>query len=140
MNVRTFLDHNRPWESPKNVDLNAVSFSTGAFASRGIRLSNREVEQNLKEHFENWKPYIHKFGLMLIELHTIDPKITAKNIGKTAATAYDATHGFSDQYILELEVFNTVISEVGLHSVPSHASKFPDNELATVSISYLIVK
>ncbi|TDI77155.1 MAG: class I SAM-dependent methyltransferase [Bacteroidetes bacterium] len=140
LNVRTFLDHNRPWESPKNVDLNTVSFSTGAFASRGIRLSNREVEQNLKEHFENWKPYIHKFGLMLIELHTIDPKITAKNIGKTAATAYDATHGFSDQYILELEVFNTVISEVGLHSVPSHASKFPDNELATVSISYLIVK
>jgi SAM-dependent methyltransferase len=140
LNVRTFLDHNRPWESPKNVDPNAVSNSTGAFASRGIRLANREVEQNLKEHFENWKAYIHKFGLLLIELHTIDPKITARNLGKTAATAYDATHGFSDQYILELEVFNTVISEVGLYSVPAHSSKFPNNELATVSINYLIVK
>jgi len=140
LNVRTFLDHNRPWESPKNVDPNAVSISTGAFASRGIRLANREVEQNLKEHFENWKPYIHKFGLLLIELHTIDPKITARNIGKTAATAYDATHGFSDQYILELEVFNTIISEVGLHSVPAQSSKFPNNELASVSINYLTVK
>lgn len=140
LNVRTFLDHNRPWETPKNIDPLAVSTSTGAFASGGKRLANREVEQNLKEHFENWKPYIHKFGLLLIELHTIHPKITAGNIGKTAATAYDATHGFSDQYILELEVFNKVISEIGLHSAPNYYSKFPNNELATVSINYLVEK
>lgn len=139
LNVRTFLDHNRPWETPKIVDRNGVSTSTGAFASRGKRLSNSEVEQNLKEHFENWKPYIQKFGLLLIELHTIDPEIAARNIGKTAATAYDATHGFSDQYILELDVFTRVISEIGLHPVEAHASKFPDNELATVSINYLFV-
>ncbi|MEM7185986.1 MAG: class I SAM-dependent methyltransferase [Bacteroidota bacterium] len=137
LNVRTFLDHNRPWTTPQQVNESATSTSTGAFASGGKRLSNTEVEQNLKEHFENWKPYIHKFGLLLIELHTIDPKIAARNIGKTAATAYDATHGFSDQYILELEVFTRVISEIGLHPAPAHASKFPDNELATVSINYL---
>lgn len=140
LNVRTFLDHNRPWESPKHIDPNAISISTGAFASKGIRLDNVAVEQNLKEHFENWKPYIRKFGLLLIELHTIDPKITAENIGKTAATAYDATHGFSDQYILELEVFTKVISEIGLHSDPAFSSKFPNNELATVSINYLFEK
>ncbi len=137
LNVRTFLDHNRPWETPKNIDPKAVSTSTGAFASMGKRLPNAEVEQNLKEHFENWKPYIRKFGLLLIELHTIDPKITAQNIGKTAATAYDATHGFSDQYILELDIFYKVISEIGLHSDPVFSSKFPNNELATVSINYL---
>jgi SAM-dependent methyltransferase len=137
LNVRTFLDHNRPWETPKNIDPKAMSTSTGAFASKGKRLANAVVEQNLKEHFENWKPFIRKFGLLLIELHTIDPKITAQNIGKTAATAYDATHGFSDQYILELNVFYKVISEIGLHSDPVFSSKFPNNELATVSINYL---
>lgn len=140
LNVRTFLDHNRPWETPKNETLNKVSTSTGAFASQGKRLDNIAVEQNLKEHFQNWKPYIHKFGLLLIELHTIDPNITAKNIGKTAATAYDATHGFSDQYILELDVFKRVISEIGLVTDPAHAARFPDNELATVSINYLFEK
>lgn len=140
LNVRTFLDHNRPWETPKNTASNNVSTSTGAFASKGKRLANIDVEQNLKEHFQNWKPYINKFGLLLIELHTIDPNITARNIGKTAATAYDATHGFSDQYILELEVFKRVISEIGLATDPAHAAKFPDNELATVSINYLFEK
>ncbi|GHC49750.1 class I SAM-dependent methyltransferase [Ulvibacter litoralis] len=137
LNVRTFLDHNRPWTEPNTFSI-AKSNSTGAFASCGKRLSNSEVENNLKEHFEKWAPYITKFGLLLIELHTIPPEITAKNIGNTAATAYDATHGFSDQYILELEVFRTVIEKVGLHSVDKYFSKFPNNELATVSINYLI--
>jgi SAM-dependent methyltransferase len=137
LNVRTFLDHNRPWIEPVVSDTTAVSTSTGAFASCGRRLSNQEVEQNLKEHFQKWSPYIKKFGLLLIELHTIDPAIVARNIGKTAATAYDATHGFSDQYILELDVFNKIIKEIGLVAADKHSYKFPNNELATVSINYL---
>ncbi len=68
----------------------------------------------------------------------IDTKIAAKNIGKTATTAYDATHGFSDQYILELDVFRKVINQIGLKTMDKHFSKFPNNELATVSINYLI--
>ncbi len=137
LNVRTFLDHNRPWTDPIRKDEGRISNSSGAFVSRGKRLSNTVVEQNLKEHFEKWVPYIKKFGLLLIELHTLDPAITAKNLGKTAATAYDATHGFSDQYIVELEVFQKVIQEVGIQTVSKHFSKFPDNKLATVSINYL---
>lgn len=137
LNVRTFLDHNRPWSFPKDPQQTSESTSTGAFASSGERLPNALVEQNLKEHLKNWMPYIEKFGLLLIELHTIAPKITAKNIGKTAATAYDATHGFSDQYILELEVFMNVLESLHLISHPEHFSKYPNNELATVSIHYI---
>lgn len=137
LNVRTFLDHNRPWSQPKEIDATRTSNSTGAFACCGTRLSNSIVEQNLKEHFEKWAPYIKKFGLLVIELHTINPSITAKNIGLTAATAYDATHGFSDQFILELEVFQKVLKEIGINTVDKHFSKFPNNEMATVSINYL---
>ena len=137
LNVRTFLDHNRPWQHPKNKNPNRISNSTGAFACCGKRLPNNLVEENLKEHFEKWKPYIKKFGLLLIELHTINPSLAAKNLGKTAVTAYDATHGFSDQFILELDVFLKIINELGLHSVPKYFSKYPANELATVSINYI---
>lgn len=140
LNVRTFLDHNRPWIAPKDFEPSVSSKSTGAFASGGERLPNAMVEQNLKEHLEKWKKHIRKFGLLLIELHTVSPDIVAKNVGRTAVTAYDATHGFSDQYILELAVFNNVLTEVGLYSDPNYFSKFPDNELATVSIHYLIQK
>ena len=137
LNVRTFLDHNRPWVAPTTVNSSRISTSTGAFAHHGERLSNSVVEQNLKLHFQKWVPYIKKFGLLVIELHTVPPHIVAKYIGKTAATAYDATHGFSDQYIVELEVFLKVINELNLETDPQHFSKFPNNELATVSINYL---
>ncbi|MFD2561630.1 class I SAM-dependent methyltransferase [Aquimarina rubra] len=136
LSVRTFLDHNRIWHEPMSK-LNAPSVSTGAFAFRGKLLDNNDVERNLKDHFEKWAPHIAKFGLIVIELHTISPDIAAKHIGSTAATAYDATHGFSDQYILEIESFLKIIEEIGLKSDPAYFSKFPDSDLATVSIHYI---
>lgn len=136
LNVRTFLDHNRMWE---DVDekISTASISTGAFASKGRLLNNNEVEANLKVHFNKWKPYIEKFGLIMIELHGLDPIVTAANLGKTASTAYEATHGFSDQYILEISSFDKVIAEAGLSNDLKHRTKFPDSNLATVSINYI---
>lgn len=140
LNVRTFLDHNRIWEDPQIDVNNTISNSSGAFAFRGRRLSNEDVEANLKDHFSKWAPYVKKYGLLVIELHTIDPKITAKNLGKTAATAYDATHGFSDQYIVEVDIFNEVASRAGLYPVEKYFTKFPNSELSTVSINLLKAK
>ncbi|MDQ6469872.1 class I SAM-dependent methyltransferase [Flavobacterium sp. LHD-80] len=137
LNVRTFLDHNRIWEDPKHINKDRISNSTGAFAFRGKRISNNLVEDNLLEHLQKWSPYVYKFGLLLIELHTINPKLTAHNIGKTPATAYDATHGFSDQYIVEIDVFNKIAAEAGLFPDKAYFRRFPDNDTATVSINLL---
>jgi len=137
LNVRTFLDHNRIWEDPKHINKERISKSSGAFAFRGKRISNNLVEDNLLEHLQKWSPYVRKFGLLLIELHTINPKLTASNLGRTAATAYDATHGFSDQYIVEIDVFNSVAAEAGLFPDPAIFRRFPDADIATVSINLL---
>ncbi len=137
LNVRTFLDHNRIWESPTNYTPDRKSTSSGAFAFRGQRLTNNHVEENLLEHFKKWAPYVGKFGLLLIELHTIPPHLTAQNLGFTAATAYDATHGFSDQYIVEVDVFHKIAKEAGLEVDKKYFYKFPNSDLATVSINLL---
>ena len=137
LNIRTFLDHNRIWEDVLETDSQRISTSTGAFAFRGKRLSNQDVEENLLNHLKKWTPYVEKFGLLLIELHTLSPAITSKNLGLTASTAYDATHGFSDQYILEVEVFHRICKESGLEPDVNLFKKFPDSELATVSITLL---
>jgi len=137
MNVRTFLDHNRIWETPKQINADRVSDSSGAFASKGKRISNNHVEDNLLEHLQKWSPYVQKFGLLVIELHTVPPELTAQNLGRTAATAYDATHGYSDQYIVEVPIFNKVAAEAGLYPVEDYFTKFPNSDLATVSINLL---
>lgn len=136
LNMRTFLDHNRVLEDP-GVTNGLLSTSTGAFAHRGQWISNNKVELSLKQHLEKWKPYVAENGLFVIELHTVDPKITAKNIGKTPATAYDATHGFSDQYIVEIAVFQKAAQAAGLQLDEQMFKKFPNTEYATVSINYL---
>ncbi|AWM15222.1 polyketide synthase [Flavobacterium sediminis] len=137
LNVRTFLDHNRIWENPKNSNPSRVSTSTGAFAHRGARISNNLVEENLFEHFKKWSPYVKKFGLLIIELHTIAPQLTAQNRGKTAATAYDATHGFSDQFIVEIDVLHKIAAEAGLQPDSLYFKKYPEADYATVSINLL---
>ena len=137
LNVRTFLDHNRIWEIPKVKTPNRISSSTGAFAHRGKRISNAEVEDNLLEHLKKWSPFVEKFGLLLIELHTIAPELTANNLGRTAATAYDATHGFSDQYIVEINVLHKIAAEARLFSDANVFTKFPNSDIATVSINLL---
>ncbi|MEO9964899.1 MAG: class I SAM-dependent methyltransferase [Reichenbachiella sp.] len=133
LNVRTFLDHNRIWQEPEEVTVQSAS--TGAYAYQGARKNNNSVQASLVEHFQKWSPYVKKFGLLLIELHTVDPSNVASHLGKTAVTAYDATHGFSDQYILEVEVFIEALEMAGLHAEKDRFRKFPNSELATVTVN-----
>ena len=137
LNVRTFLDHNRIWEDSDSYDDSIVSRSTGAFAFKGKRISNNHLEQNLEKHFRKWLPHVRRHGLLLIELHTVDPSLVAKNIGRTAVTAYDGTHGYSDQYIIELENFKSVAERSGYEFVDDFSFRFPDSDLASVSINLM---
>jgi len=133
--VRSFLDHNRIWKAPEIPTEGRVSDSTGAYAYEGKRIPNKLVEDSLLDHITRWAPYVSRFGLLVIELHTVPPEIASQHIGKTAVTAYDATHGFSDQYILEVSVFHKILAEAGLHPDKRLGQKFPNSDLASVTVN-----
>ena len=135
MSVRSFLDHNRIFNRPL-AERPETALSTGAFAFRGERLKLRDVEQSLKEHFKKWSPYVSKHGLLVVELHTITPEDAADMQGGMPATAYDATHGFADQYIVEVPVYDAMAKEAGLNIDVNSSRTFPKQLPATVSIRY----
>lgn len=135
LNVRSFLDHNRIYSSPKKSFDNTICNSTGAFAFRGRWIPNKELKQNLIEHFRSWHDYVSKYGLLILELHTIPPEVTAHNLGRTTATAYDGTHGYSDQYIIEVDSMLDAAEQGGLVPDPLYQALFPSNGLATISIN-----
>lgn len=137
LNVRSFLDHNRQYVAPEKIDENRESRSTGAFSHRGERITNNAIEQNLVDHLSKWAPHVKRFGLLVLELHTIPPKMAALNVGNTNVTAYDGTHGYSDQYILESEVFLNAAREAGLVPDPRFQARYPDSDLATVTVNLL---
>jgi hypothetical protein len=137
LHVRSFLDHNRPYLQPANyIRGTRTGQSTGAFAHLGEEIPSDELEENLVRHLRRWAPYVGRFGLLVLELHTLPPPLTAANLSKTPAVAYDGTHGFSDQYLVELPVFLNCAREAGLLSDPRYQCKFPPSDLATVSISF----
>jgi hypothetical protein len=72
----------------------------------------------------------------VLELHTLPPEPTAGHLDRTPAVAYDGTHGFSDQYLVELPVFLACAHEAGLCAHERFAAAFPPSEFATVSLSY----
>jgi len=137
LNVRSFLDHNRVFNRPVEVR-KEPALTTGAYAFRGERLLARDVEQSLKEHFLKWRPHVARHGLLVIELHTMSPDDAAARHGRMPATAYDATHGFSDQYIVEVPVFDAMALEAGLRKVETVSRTFPRTLPATVSLRYFL--
>ena len=139
LNVRSFLDHNRIYKTPKQKN-KTKSNSNCSFAYRGQRIKNEVLSQNLYEHFSNWKPFLKKYGLLIVELHSIDPKKTKKSLGKNSMTAYDATHGFSDQYIIEYENFLIEAKKAGLEPEKKHEHLFPNKEFPIVSVNRLICR
>ena len=50
--------------------------------------------------------------------------------------AYDATHGYSDQYPVEAPVFMACAQEAGLRADSRYAARFPASELATVTLNF----
>jgi hypothetical protein len=137
LHVRSFLDHNRPYSPPANyVKRTRTGTSSGAFAYLGDEVACDELEENLVRHLRRWAPYVGRFGLLILELHTLPPELTAANLDKTPAVAYDGTHGYSDQYLVELPVFSKCAREAGLQVDQRHEFKFPPSDLATVSINF----
>ncbi len=137
LHIRSFLDHNRPYTRLANYASGSrTPRTTGAFAYLGEEIPADELEENLVRHLRRWAPYIGRFGLLVLELHTLPPPVTAANLDRTPAIAYDGTHGFSDQYLVELPVFLECAREAGLRADERFQSKFPPSELATVSLNY----
>ncbi len=140
LHVRSFLDHNRPYSPAINyVKGTRAGRSTGAFSRLGEEIAPDELEENLLRHLRRWAPYVGRFGLLVLELHTLSPALTAANLERTPAVGYDGTHGYSDQYLVELPIFLESAHEAGLHVDPRYQCTFPSSELATVSLNFFTI-
>jgi len=111
--------HNRPYREPENSGEaeKRQAKSTGAFvAPDGSAIPNAFLEQNLVEHIRSWRDLVHRHGLLVIEAHTVNPSVTASLIGHSIGTVVDATHAYSNQNLVEPEVFMEAAREAGFTS------------------------
>ena len=112
-----------------------ISKSMCAYSYKGRYLSSDDVTSNLVNHFSLWKSYINKHGLLLLELHGLDPSLCSLNKCSTPTVAYEATHGYSDQFIVEYEIFLKCAQIAGLEKMEKYSKVFPNNQLTTISLN-----
>ncbi len=141
LQVRSFLDHNRTYIPPADYLPGArAGRSTVACIKGGEEIPSDVLEENLVQHLRCWTPYVNKFGLLVLELHALSPQVVAANPDKTPAAAYDAIHGYSNQYPVEFEVFLECAREAGLVATEEYQTRFPSSDLTTVSLNLFTVR
>lgn len=119
LHVSKSVIHNRPFVPPEDSEgaRRRPARTAGAFAAPdGSLVENRLLEQNLVEHFRRWRGAAGRHGLLVVEAHTVNPSTAAGLVGRSLATVVDATHCYSNQYLVEPEVFMSAAREAGLSS------------------------
>jgi SAM-dependent methyltransferase len=116
LHVSKSVIHNRTFRRPKRPRTNSLGGveSTAVFvAPDGTLIQTPDLLDNLVEHFEAWRPWVGRHGMIVIEAHTVDPDIVAAYIGRSLVTVLDASHGFSHQYLVEIEVHRAAAAAAG---------------------------
>jgi hypothetical protein len=141
LHVSKSVIHNRGYRPPAAETATACEGieSEGSFAAAdGSLIAARDLVANLVEHLRDWSPLARRHGLLVIEAHANRPAVTARMVGRSIGTAVDATHGFSNQYLVESGVFTQAASRAGLDSrVHRDLRKTPDGE-SVLTIDHLV--
>jgi hypothetical protein len=127
--------HNRRFRKTKftvnsTEDDGALVFVTDG----GELISAPEIEQSLVELLSDWRPLITKHGWIVIEAHSVSAETGAANLGRSQITILDATHGFSNQYLMEPQRFRRAASRAGLRSVGG--SEMGEAEIGHVALTF----
>ncbi|MGD2088023.1 MAG: beta-ketoacyl synthase N-terminal-like domain-containing protein [Candidatus Aminicenantes bacterium] len=129
LHVRSFLDHDRPYTPP--ADTSAANARSnirheGVYVdSEGNAIPATSVMQSLVEHLGNWSRIIGRHGLVVLEVHCLEPKVVSQFIDQSESLHFDAYHRFSQQLLVEAEPFLMAAAEVGLFARADFFKKYP---------------
>jgi hypothetical protein len=86
----------------------------------GSAIPAAQLALDLAGLFRRWQPLARRHGWIVIEAHSVRSATAADLIGRTLATALDATHGYSCQYPVEPAVFAWAARAGGFTSRAHH--------------------
>ncbi len=131
LHVRSFLDHDRPFlpvEDKRAVKRREGLNYTGVYiAHDGRETEPSHAIQGLVEHLRRWRMAVSHFGLLLLEVHCLQPH-TVRRVGSLTESAhFDAYHAFSGQQLVEASVFLMAAAEAGFFPAPGMSQAIPKN-------------
>jgi hypothetical protein len=129
--VRAFVDHNsKPFFDDQYIrgDPDTSSYS---YVYNDAFISQKFVEDAFKAHFARWKPFIHRYGLGIIELHRAE----SYSLTESPAIAYEIFHLLSEQYILSYPTYARSCSNAGFKLLDNRSlPNYTPNPNVSISI------
>ena len=80
---------------------------------------------NLVEHLSRWAAVIGEHGLVTLEVHCLDPRVTAEFLDMCAGLYFDTCQSMSHQWLVEPSVWLTAAAEAGLFPRKLSLTMFP---------------
>ena len=107
--------HNRPYiQLSGTLDGKPSSAFPGGYAAPdGSCISPEAIKENLVAFFRRWIPYTAAYGWFVIEAHSVPAVTVFRNIDRTMMTALEATHGYSTQYLVDMDTFYAAARKAG---------------------------
>ncbi|BAZ33696.1 amino acid adenylation domain-containing protein (plasmid) [Cylindrospermum sp. NIES-4074] len=118
LHIRSFLDHDRPFIHPQKLDKvearTNIPYQGVYVDGNGHLIPPAVMVQSLVEHFDRWSSVTTKHGLIILEVHCLEPNLVYKFLDKSENLHFDAYQAFSMQHLIEANVFLMAAAEVGL--------------------------
>ncbi len=141
LHIRSFLDHDRPFISPQKTEQLEIRKHIpyqGVYVNpTGACIPAHAMIQSLVEHLEKWSSVVTKHGLIILEVHCLEPQILYQFLNKSENLYFDAVQGFSQQYLVEAKVFLMAAAEVGLFPKSKFSVKYPKTfSFSRITLNY----
>jgi hypothetical protein len=91
-------------------------------------MQSSEAIQNLVEHFSRWSHILNDHGLIVLEVHCLEPKLSGEYMDMCASLYFDACQAMSRQWLVEPHIWILAAAEAGLFP-HNRALKCFQNEL-----------
>ncbi|NEO80922.1 MAG: SDR family NAD(P)-dependent oxidoreductase [Moorea sp. SIO4G3] len=131
LHIRSFLDHDRPFIPPQNLEAakrrSQLCYQGVYVDSDGGLIPAQIMVQSLVEHLERWSSVVTKHGMMILEVHCLEPEVVNRFLDSSNSLHFDALQAFSSQYLMEADVFLSCAAEVGLFPRWEFSKRYPQN-------------
>jgi SAM-dependent methyltransferase len=126
LHIRSFIDHERAY---LGADVSGVpGWASGAYLGPdGGPLGGEAVERDLVAHLSRWGRHVPKHGMVVLEAHSVAPRIASRQLGSLHSVAFDAHQAYSKQYPVDHPSFMRSAQLAGLQAVAHVERRYPSN-------------
>lgn len=140
LHIRAFIDHERTYRGEANESWAPGWASSVYMDAAGRPVSGEDIERDLIAHLRRWRPHVQGHGLVVLEAHSVSPRVIGRHLGALHGIAFDAHQAYSKQYTVDHASFLRCCQAAGLQPAGYRERRYPAGRpFVSISLNRLLV-